>query len=233
VVPDVQDFILLKNIYINPWRFIYDINIFAYPIVTSHFLWDGGMASKSGRKKKSGSARSRDAGDKGLIAELNNRIAALENELRLKQDQTVLDATEHERAIEQLAEKERFLSNIFECIQDGVSVLDKDLNIIQVNPAMEKWYGENITGKKCYQAYHGRSEPCEPCPSIRAIRTGARQIEIVHDIKGHRARPGHRRAQASRGNFTEERGKVSPCRGDRQRGHLDRRPGHKDHVRQR
>ncbi len=142
------------------------------------------MASKSGSKKKPGITRSGDAVDKDLILELKNRIAVLENELRLKHGQTILDTTERKQAIEKLSERERFLRNVFECIQEGISVLDKDLNIIQVNPAMEKRFGEHIAGKKCYQAYHGRLKPCELCPSIRAIKTGSAQTEVVCDLNG-------------------------------------------------
>jgi PAS domain S-box-containing protein len=94
------------------------------------------------------------------------------------------DITQRKLAEEKLAESEKFLRNVFECIQDGISVLDKDLNIIKVNPVMEKWYGERISGKKCYQAYHGRSEPCWMCPSIRAMKEKATQKEVVNDLNG-------------------------------------------------
>ncbi len=39
---------------------------------------------------------------------------------------------------EELRESKNFLSNIFSSIQDGISILDKGLNIIRVNHAMEK-----------------------------------------------------------------------------------------------
>jgi len=39
-----------------------------------------------------------------------------------------------------LQEGERLLASIFSSIQDGISILDNDLNIIRVNRAMEKWY---------------------------------------------------------------------------------------------
>ena len=144
-----------------------------------------GMASKSGSKEKPGRTCSGDAADKDLISELKNRVAVLENELRLKHGQAILDTTERKPDFEKLAEREKLLRNVFECIQDGISVLDKDLNIIQVNPTMEKRYGRHIAGKKCYQAYyHGRSEPCERCPSLRAITTGSAQTEVVYDLNG-------------------------------------------------
>ncbi|HTY89985.1 MAG TPA: PAS domain S-box protein [Methanocella sp.] len=95
----------------------------------------------------------------------------------------IRDITERKLIIGKLEENERFLREVFECIQDGISVLDKDLNIIQVNPAIEKRYG-HITGKKCFQAYHGRSAPCEMCPSLRAMKTRSTQRQVVNDLKG-------------------------------------------------
>jgi PAS domain S-box-containing protein len=93
----------------------------------------------------------------------------------------IQDVTERRRAEVALQENEIFLSNVFRSIQDGISVLDKDLNVIRVNHAMEKWYRHNIplVGKKCYEVYHGRSEPCESCPSLRTIEHKTMQNEVV------------------------------------------------------
>jgi len=91
------------------------------------------------------------------------------------------DITDRQKAEENLKESESFLQNIFDAIQDGISVLDKDLNILQINNTMEKWYAHAMPfkGKKCYEFYHGRSEPCEICPSLRALETGSLQMDIV------------------------------------------------------
>jgi two-component system, cell cycle sensor histidine kinase and response regulator CckA len=80
-----------------------------------------------------------------------------------------------------LPEGERFLSNIFACIQDGISILDKELNIIRVNPAMERWYSHvsPLIGKKCYEAYQAKSEPCQACPAIQTLKTEEPAYEIV------------------------------------------------------
>ena len=43
-----------------------------------------------------------------------------------------------------LRESERFLDNVFSSIQNGISILDHDLNIIRVNPAMEFWYVHSL-----------------------------------------------------------------------------------------
>lgn len=84
--------------------------------------------------------------------------------------------TEH-----RLRESERFLDNVFSSIQDGISILDNDMNIIRVNPAMEFWYVHALPliGKKCYEAYHGRTERCDSCPTFRTLKTGNVAFEIV------------------------------------------------------
>lgn len=93
----------------------------------------------------------------------------------------VRDATERKWAEEKIRRDERFLKAVFDGIQDGISVLDKDLNIVSVNQAMEKWYAHMVplVGKKCFQAYHGRSAPCTVCPTIRALKTGRPQMNEV------------------------------------------------------
>jgi PAS domain S-box-containing protein len=78
-------------------------------------------------------------------------------------------------------EGERFLSSVFSSIQDGISVLDKDLNILRVNQTMEDWYSHKmpLVGKKCYDAYHNRKAQCDSCPSIRTIESGKPAYEVV------------------------------------------------------
>jgi two-component system cell cycle sensor histidine kinase/response regulator CckA len=80
-----------------------------------------------------------------------------------------------------LQEGEGLLASIFSSIQDGISILDNDLNIIRVNPAMEKWYAHArpLMGKKCYEAYHLQNEPCKVCPTIQTFKTGKAAYEVV------------------------------------------------------
>jgi len=95
------------------------------------------------------------------------------------------DITQRKKAEMELKESERFLQNIFDAIQDGISVLDKDLNIVRINNTMEQWYAHAMPfkGKKCYELYHGRTEPCEICPSIRALDKGTLEMDIVPRVE--------------------------------------------------
>jgi len=78
-------------------------------------------------------------------------------------------------------ETEKLLVDFFASIQDGISILDLEMNIVRVNPVMEKWYAHALplVGKKCYLAYHGRDNFCHLCPSLKTLRTLAPASEIV------------------------------------------------------
>lgn len=95
-------------------------------------------------------------------SELASFNEALRKEMRLVQD-----------AHKELSTRGSFLTNVFNSIQDGLCVLDTKMNILRVNPVMEKWYEFNLplVGKKCYQAYHKRNKPCDVCPVEETLKT--------------------------------------------------------------
>lgn len=86
----------------------------------------------------------------------------------------ILDVTERKQAEGKLAEREAFLSNIIDSIQDGISILDEELRIITVNPVIARRFSHRgpLVGRKCHEGYHGRTEPCETCPSLETLRDG-------------------------------------------------------------
>jgi hypothetical protein len=59
--------------------------------------------------------------------------------------------------------------------------LDSDLNILLANKTVEKWHSHAlpVIGRKCYEAYHGKSKPCEPCPAKISLNNRSVQHEIV------------------------------------------------------
>ena len=91
---------------------------------------------------------------------------------------------EQKRAEETLRDSEQFMISIFESIQDGISVLNPDLSIRHVNGVMEKWYSENLPleGKKCFECYHNANRPCDPCPTLRCLKSGKTEMEIVSGL---------------------------------------------------
>ncbi len=95
------------------------------------------------------------------------------------------DITLRKQTEEAMQEGERFLSSVFSSILDGISVIDLDFNIVQVNSTMEEWYQHALplVGEKCYEAHHCRSEPCQPCPAHRTMLTGEPHFESI-PLKG-------------------------------------------------
>ncbi len=91
------------------------------------------------------------------------------------------DVTEQRIIEKRLKEREAFLTSIFESIQDGISVLDRDLTIKMVNPVINIWHACHVPleGKKCYQVYQNRDKPCSPCPTLRCFQSGKTEMEIV------------------------------------------------------
>ncbi|MFX1574955.1 MAG: PAS domain S-box protein [Promethearchaeota archaeon] len=98
------------------------------------------------------------------------------------------DITDHKRAEELLLKSERFLSNVFSSIQDGICIIDKDYTILRINPTMEKLYPHMIPirGKKCYQVYQHRNEPCEDCLCTKIYETNEPIVKTIFR-KGNRA----------------------------------------------
>jgi PAS domain S-box-containing protein len=93
----------------------------------------------------------------------------------------VTNITDRIRAEEGLRESEHFLNQVFEAIQDGISVLDADLNIIKTNKWMELMYASRkpLVGRKCFRVYQDRDSPCRWCPTLKTIESGKVHTEIV------------------------------------------------------
>jgi PAS domain S-box-containing protein len=91
------------------------------------------------------------------------------------------DAAERKQVEKTLRKNERFLQAIFDAIQDGIRVLDRDLNVLRVNAWMEKMYASNnpLIGHKCYAINVDQESPCDWCPSIKSIETGQVCSEVV------------------------------------------------------
>ncbi len=91
------------------------------------------------------------------------------------------DVTKEYENRERIKSSEELLRGVMNSIQDGISVLNKDLSIRYVNDVMKKWYASNmpLVGKKCYECYHNKKEPCDPCPTLRTLKTGKLEKDIV------------------------------------------------------
>ena len=77
-------------------------------------------------------------------------------------------ATRRRRGRDQqaLAERERTLQAMLASIGDTMSMMDRELTILWANDVAKGAFGADMVGRKCYEAYHGRTEPCDPQPCI-------------------------------------------------------------------
>ena len=84
------------------------------------------------------------------------------------------DITERKRSVNALRDSEGKLNAMLQSIGDHMSMMDKDLNIIWANKTAKGIFGNDIIGKKCYEVYHHRKEPCEPhpCITLKAFQDG-------------------------------------------------------------
>ncbi|MEW6657623.1 MAG: PAS domain S-box protein [Thermodesulfobacteriota bacterium] len=91
------------------------------------------------------------------------------------------DITKRRQAEDALKESESFLASVFASIQDYITILDRDLNILRVNPARERAFAPEmpLLGKKCYEVLHHASQPCEDCTALRTLETGQPNEKIV------------------------------------------------------
>jgi|GEM_PF-2724274 len=92
-----------------------------------------------------------------------------------------MDIADRKRAEKAVRKSEGFLRAVFEGIQDGISILDRDLNIVKTNVWMERMYASEapLPGKKCYRAYQHIDAPCKWCPSIIALKDGQKHTCVV------------------------------------------------------
>ncbi len=101
---------------------------------------------------------------KPTYEELEQRIEELESsEAEYKQNEKVL------------RESEKKYRTLVENIDVGVTIIDPDLNIIFANNTVGKWFdksSEEFIGKKCYQEFEKKSQPCSNCPGLKVLETG-------------------------------------------------------------
>ena len=89
---------------------------------------------------------------------------------------------ERKQAQEALRESEAEKKSILDSISDIVLFQNIDLLINWGNKAAAESVGKTqheLVGLHCYDLWHGRTEPCEDCPVIRAINTGSSQKSFM------------------------------------------------------
>jgi HD-GYP domain-containing protein (c-di-GMP phosphodiesterase class II)/PAS domain-containing protein len=68
------------------------------------------------------------------------------------------------------------LKSMIEAMPDGVSILDRDMVIREMNPRNMEIFPGIQTGSNCYRSIHGRSDPCPHCGVMKVFQDG-----MVHE----------------------------------------------------
>jgi PAS domain S-box-containing protein len=97
------------------------------------------------------------------------------------------DITKQKSDQQEIIEREKFYSNIFSSILDGIIIVDKNLNIVKVNSTIYRLHNAAIPfeGKKCYEVIGHSDHPCNFCPAINTLKTGKSAHEIISEIKNN------------------------------------------------
>ncbi len=80
---------------------------------------------------------------------------------------------ELERLNISLAQRRNRLEAIFNSMSDGLTILDRHLNIVFANKIQKQLFPDHsLINLKCYQAYYCKATHCKDCPSMETMMTG-------------------------------------------------------------
>jgi PAS domain S-box-containing protein len=89
------------------------------------------------------------------------------------------DITQIKSLERQLRRSRRRYRLLFDEVPCYISIQDQDLHIVEANHAFQQDFG-NCLGRKCYEAYKHRTEPCVPCPVQETFGDG--QIRTREEV---------------------------------------------------
>jgi PAS domain S-box-containing protein len=71
-----------------------------------------------------------------------------------------------------LAQRHNRLEAIFNSMSDGLTILDRNLNIVFVNEVQKTMFPDiTLVGKKCFTAYYRKNKQCRNCPAQKTVNT--------------------------------------------------------------
>lgn len=84
---------------------------------------------------------------------------------------------------------ENIIKALLSVVQDGISFLSPELDVLYSNPAMQEWYSldESASIRKCYSTFHHKRTPCCSCPALACMQSGiCETVDQVYEMSGKR-----------------------------------------------
>ena len=109
-----------------------------------------------------------------------NRVVLLVREPdQLEQLSARLEAAESEAA-----ESAAVFQNLFDAIEDPITVLGLNGEVLQANRAARTMFGRQVVGQKCYRAFRMRDSICEDCPATETYASKS-STSVEHRVFGN------------------------------------------------
>ena len=115
---------------------------------------------------------------------------------RFRQTHCILhDISEIKRSQDALKESEQRYRAVVDNIEVGISLLNSNMEIVEVNKAMKRYFPHvrPACGQICYEQYNDppRSEPCSYCPCVLTLQDGEVHEAITETPAGSEIRYYH------------------------------------------
>ncbi len=94
------------------------------------------------------------------------------------------DITEKKRVQKQLQLSKEFSDGILSAMSQGVGIVKQDSTISYMNKPLEKLFGWDAIGKKCYDVYKKNKKPCFNCPLKKGLKVGETVVTVADGIVG-------------------------------------------------
>lgn len=88
------------------------------------------------------------------------------------------------RTTERLEDSERFFQDLFDAMEDPITVIAPNYQILQANRQARLIFGRELLGRPCYRAFRMRDDPCQDCPA-RITFAQHQSVSVEHRIFGN------------------------------------------------
>ncbi|MHA1193341.1 MAG: PAS domain-containing protein, partial [Promethearchaeota archaeon] len=88
----------------------------------------------------------------------------------------IANALDRKWSNETLKGSHQLLGGILSSLTEMICLIDREFNIIWVNDAAKNIKGNDLTGKKCHEAFFHQNKPCENCLGFRTFLDG-----LIHE----------------------------------------------------